>query len=331
MRNRTLSAIVFSLLSLSLALPADARPALRLVRAAPANKAAKDAGSSATEAPLAFTRLGKGPAIVLLHGLGGDRAVWGEEIVRLSPKYTVLAVDLPGHGQSAGPKAAPATPVTPGQAVTLPLVDLQKVAQQVAKLIRSEKLAPAVVVGHSIGGEVAAWLPLVDREAVRGVLLVDTTLAAPPISDSERTRLRADLKREMIPTLRRFFAPITSSATQLDKVVASAQRVSPAVFMGYLDYAMNNELDEKAGEIAVPVHLLAGPLLIANNNDQVKAHLALQQAGLTAIPNLTYDYFPSSKHWLFWDEPERYRDAVDRFLSTVTRPAVSGTKGRPKG
>jgi len=328
MRNRTLSAIMFSLLSLSLALPAAAR---RHEGAAPASKGAKDASSSAKEAPLAFTRLGKGPAIVLLHGLGGDRAVWAEEIVRLSPKYTVVAVDLPGHGQSAAPKAAPVTPAAPGQPAAPPLIDLQKVAQQVARLIRSERLVPAVVVGHSIGGEVAAWLPLVDREAVRGVLLVDSFLAPPPVSESERTRLRADLKRDMIPTLRKFFAPNTSNATQLDKVVASAQRVSPAVFMGYLDYSMNNELDEKAGEIAVPVHLLAGPLLIANNNDPVKARLALQQAGLTAIPNLTYDYFPSSKHWLFWDEPERYRDAVDRFLSAVTRPAVSVTKGRPKG
>ena len=81
-------------------------------------------------------------------------------------------------------------------------------------------------------------------------------------------------------------------------------------------------------ENLVPV----GPVeILLLEADQVKAHLALQQAGLTAIPNLTYDYFPSSKHWLFWDEPERYRDAVDRFLNTVTRPAVSGTKGRPKG
>jgi pimeloyl-ACP methyl ester carboxylesterase len=329
MSNRTLtaSAIVFSLFSLGVALPAAARhrPA-----AAPASPVAKDASSAAKEAPLAFTRLGKGPAVVFLHGLGGDRAVWASEIVRLSPKFTVVAVDLPGHGQSPGPKAAPTTPAVAGQPAA-PLVDLKKVAQQVARLIHSEHLAPAVVVGHSMGGQVAAWLPLVDREAVRGVLMVDSFLTPPTISDSERTRLRADLKRDLISTLRRFYAPLTNGSGQLDKIVASAQRVPPAVFMGYLDYMMDNELDEKAGEITVPVHLLAGPLLIANNNDQVKAHLSLQQAGLTAIPNLTYDYFPSSKHWLFWDEPERFNDAVDRFLNTVTRPAVSVTKGRPKG
>lgn len=336
MRNcsQTTRATLFSFLSLSLAISlsgvAVARQPGKDAAAASGTKSAKaDAKESAAakDAPLSFTRVGKGPAVVLIHGLGGDRAVWAPELLRLADKYTVVAVDLPGHGLSAGPKAAP--PVTPGQPAA-PLIDLQHVAQRVAKLIRDEKLAPAVVVGHSIGGQIAAWVPLVDRDAVRGVLLVDSSLSPPPFSDSERTRLRADLKRDMISTLRRFFAPMTSNATQLDKVVASAQRVAPAVLMGYIDSAMGSELDDKVNNIQVPVHLLAGPMLIADNNDQTKAKLSLQALGVTNIRSFTYDYFPTSKHWLFWDEPERFRDDMDRFLSTVTRPAVSATKSRPK-
>lgn len=326
-------ATLFSFLSFSLAISlttslsgeALARHHGKDAAAAPETKGATAAKESAQakDAPLSFTRLGKGPSVVLLHGLGGDRAVWADEMMRLSAKYTVVAVDLPGHGMSPGPKA----PV--GQS-TAPLIDLQNIAQRVAKLIRDERLAPAVVVGHSIGGQVAAWVPLVDRDAVRGVLLVDSPLAPLQFSESELTRLRADLKRDMISTLRKFFAPMTSSPKQLDKVVASAQRVSSAVFMGYIDSAKSSELDEKVSTIGVPVHLLAGSMLISDNNDQSKARLSLQAAGLTSIPTFTYDYFPTSKHWLFWDEPERFRDDMDRFLSTVTRPAVSATKGRPK-
>lgn len=285
---------------------------------------------------LQYTRVGKGPAVVFLHGLGGDRADWAQEMVRLSPKYTVVAIDLPGHGQSPAPALISAPPAAESgkaapPAAGAPMVDLQKIAIQVAKVIRAEHLAPAVVVGHSLGGQVAAWLPLVDREAVRGVLLVDSFLSPIPMSDSEHARLRADLKREAIATLRRFYAPMTTGTAQLDRVVASAQRVSPAVFMGYVDYAISNEtLDEKVGEITVPVHLLAGPALIANNTNPAKAKLSLQAAGYGGIPALTYDYFPASKHWLFWDEPERFRDAVDRFLAQVTRPAVSATKSRTR-
>lgn len=330
MRNCSLSARAtwFSFLSFSLAIsfsgPVLARHASKASVPAASSKSAP---AAVKEAPLAFTRLGKGPAVVLLHGLGGDRAVWADELMRLSPRYTVVAVDLPGHGQSAAPK--PAAAVTPGQPAP-PLIDLQNVARRVAKLIRDEHLAPAVVVGHSLGGQIAAWVPLVDRDAVRAVLLVDSFIGPLQLSESEHTRLRADLKRDMIPTLRKFYAPITTSATQLDKIVASAQRVSSAVFMGYLDAAMNSELDDKVSGIGVPVHLLAGPLLIPDNNDAAKAKQSLQAVGVTGIPSFSYDYFPSSKHWLFWDEPERFRDAVDRFLNTVSRPAVSETKSRSR-
>ena len=52
---------------------------------------------------IAYTMAGTGPAVLLIHGLGGTRATWRHLISRLARTHTVIAPDLPGHGQSDPP------------------------------------------------------------------------------------------------------------------------------------------------------------------------------------------------------------------------------------
>ena len=49
---------------------------------------------------LAYERLGSGPPLVLLHGVGHRRQAWGAVLDRLTPHRDVILVDLPGHGDS---------------------------------------------------------------------------------------------------------------------------------------------------------------------------------------------------------------------------------------
>src|SRR5438445_594315 len=49
---------------------------------------------------------GRGPAVVLVHGLGGFAASWRHNIPSLAARATVYAVDLPGFGRSGKPSAA---------------------------------------------------------------------------------------------------------------------------------------------------------------------------------------------------------------------------------
>lgn len=51
-------------------------------------------------ARIRYTVMGAGPAVVLLHGLGGFLETWGLNIIPLSNHYKVYALDLPGHGLS---------------------------------------------------------------------------------------------------------------------------------------------------------------------------------------------------------------------------------------
>jgi (E)-2-((N-methylformamido)methylene)succinate hydrolase len=100
---------------------------------------------------------GAGETVVLLHGLGGSAANWAEVVDRLVPGRRVLAVDLPGHGGS--------DPLPRGAV-------LDDYADAVAGAIEGRDGAPALVVGHSFGGQVALRLAVRHPRLVRGLVLV---------------------------------------------------------------------------------------------------------------------------------------------------------------
>lgn len=105
---------------------------------------------------------GGAPKIVFVHGLGGSQSTWQMVLGELAERYRVVAIDLPGHGQSD--KSAPDT------------VDysVSGLAAAVAEALRGLKLTPAIVVGHSLGGAVAMELALARPDAVTGLVLVDS-------------------------------------------------------------------------------------------------------------------------------------------------------------
>src|SRR5512139_1270545 len=76
----------------------------------PAARGATGTGGTAM-VPLAYSRGGNGEPLVLLHPLGSDRRVWEPVLPRLARHFEVIALDLPGFGDSpALPERTEATP-----------------------------------------------------------------------------------------------------------------------------------------------------------------------------------------------------------------------------
>jgi pimeloyl-ACP methyl ester carboxylesterase len=95
--------------------------------------------------PLAFTRSGSGAPLVLLHGLGSSRRAWDPVIPLLARRFDVIAIDLPGFGDSA-PLPAPDEP----QPAAL--------AGAVAGLLDDLGVTAPHLAGNSLGGWVALEL-----------------------------------------------------------------------------------------------------------------------------------------------------------------------------
>ncbi len=106
---------------------------------------------------LAWTELGQGPPLVLLHGLGDSHRTWRRVAPRLAERFRVLMLDLPGHGLSDRPDA----PYT-----------LDWYARMVLGWLDAVGVGTAAVVGHSYGGGVAQWMVLEQRARIERLGLV---------------------------------------------------------------------------------------------------------------------------------------------------------------
>src|ERR1700736_3332620 len=89
---------------------------------------------------LYYLTAGKGPAVILLHGYAETSRMWKPIIPLLAEKFTVIAPDLPGIGDSSIPTSK---------------IDMITSASRIHQLVRSLGIEKARVVGHDIGLMVA--------------------------------------------------------------------------------------------------------------------------------------------------------------------------------
>jgi pimeloyl-ACP methyl ester carboxylesterase len=98
------------------------------------------------------------PPIVFVHGWTCDSHDWVFQLDPFEARHRVIAVDLRGHGRSS----APARDYT-----------AQRYAEDLVVLIEHLELDPVVVIGHSLGGSVAAALAVEHPELVRAMVSVE--------------------------------------------------------------------------------------------------------------------------------------------------------------
>ncbi len=107
----------------------------------------------------AFVHVGKGPALLLIHGIGDCSDTWRAIIPELAKDHTVVAPDLLGHGRSDKPRAD---------------YSVAAYANAMRDLLSVLGVERATVVGHSLGGGVAMQFAYQYPERCERLVLVST-------------------------------------------------------------------------------------------------------------------------------------------------------------
>lgn len=115
---------------------------------------------------LAYTAVGDGPAVILLHGYPFNRSLWTELAESLLDRYRVVIPDLRGFGETESSEN-PAT--------------MNRMAEDIAKLMDHLEIDQAVIGGLSMGGYVALAFCKQYPTRVRALVLADTR----PQADTE--------------------------------------------------------------------------------------------------------------------------------------------------
>jgi pimeloyl-ACP methyl ester carboxylesterase len=119
------------------------------------------AGGPVDGLALHYVRQGRGPTIVLLHGLGGFAESWRKTIDVLARSADVVAVDLPGYGLSAKPRTR---------------YDLEFFIQALHGFLEALGVGQVSPVGHSLGGAVAVAYALTHPARVDRLALVSAVV-----------------------------------------------------------------------------------------------------------------------------------------------------------
>ncbi len=136
--------------------------------------------------PIFYKSTGSGPALVLLHGFLESSTIWKELIPDLKEKYTIICMDLPGHGKSGNLSE---------------IHSMELMAEVLYELLTHLNIATCKLVGHSMGGYVALAFAESYPHAVDTLVLLNST----PLSDSIERKENRDRALRLIQSEKKLF------------------------------------------------------------------------------------------------------------------------------
>ncbi len=236
-----------------------------------------------------------GSAVVFLHGVGSDRAVWREQLADLGDDHRAIALDFRGHGESQIP-AAP--------------IDRAAFAADVEGLLNALDIPHAHLVGLSMGGVIALETYSLYPERVLSLTLADTFAAFPGWEEGMKQRER-DLQLMSMREIAEARIPACLRPDpDPEKLVAAIEQMANKDKRVYAESSAatwSPDYRSLLGRITVPVLILWGEHdTITPRRLSEELHAGIHGSRCIAIPN--------AGHISNLDNPAAFNAAVREFL-----------------
>lgn len=238
-----------------------------------------------------YENVGEGPrALVFVHGWSGSVSGWRVSLQSFPGRH-VIAIDLPGHGQSAAPHVD---------------YTMDYFANGVAAVLRSARVESAVLVGHSMGARVIRQFYRLHREKTLGLIVVDGPLAGftrEEVVESVRPFLEdyRAARGKLVDALTSLKSPELAAEAR-ETMLATPEHVALSALVTQTDGAlwMRDKVD-------VPV--LAILARAAWWKPDIEARFR------EVAPDLEFQMWDGVSHMLVAERPHEFNEAVTRFLS----------------
>jgi pimeloyl-ACP methyl ester carboxylesterase len=243
------------------------------------------------------------PGLVLVHGTRMAGAYWRAQTLALAERFRVVAVDLPGHGRRRG------EPFTHAEAM-----------RTITAAAGSCAGGSAVVLGHSLGGFLAADAAASAPERVRGLVLAGSSADARGLKTVPFrlvVRLVALFSDERLTrwndrALSRLYPPEVMGPQQ--QAGYGFRAIGPAYRSVFGK--------DHAGALA---SAYPGPILLLNGERDRLFRLD-ERRWLARVPRARLAILPGAGHLSSWDTPEAFTAAVRAFLEepAAQQPRAAG-------
>lgn len=251
---------------------------------------------------LTFDAAGEGPAVLLVHGLGGTSNTWLPQVMALRENYTVIAADLAGAGRTGGE-----TPVSIDAHVAslLDLLDRRGVRR-------------AHVIGHSMGSLVAQHLAATYPDRVASLSLIGPIHEPPePARKALRDRAAKARSEGMAIIADAIVAGGTSADTQRHLPAAAAFVRESLMRQSPTGYAFNCEA--LADARAVDPAQIRCPVMLVTGDEDRTAPVAAMEAFASRLADARAHVIAGCGHWATVERARQVNTLLLDFLATVAR------------
>ena len=248
-----------------------------------------------TQGRIHYLEEGRGPILVLLHSNGASAFQYEDVMAAFAPRWRVLAMDMPGHGDSD--RITVHTPI-------------EKYAQAVVALLDALKIERAAVAGDSVGGSICLALARDHARRTQGVVVSETPLRT--AGDWEKTWPRIE-------------ATYSQPTQDLDELKPRFRKATPELLKRW-----NTDRNKAGAWTMVDVmwamrefdHLgalksLKGPTAVMMG---AKGNVVSNRGPYDdAVGKANVAVLPECGHFPMIDDPELFVKEVNRLIDAVAR------------
>jgi 3-oxoadipate enol-lactonase len=252
-----------------------------------------------------YEEKGAGYPVVLLHGLTFDRRMWDHQVEGLARSYRAITVDLRGHGLSASPDME---------------YDLDMMTEDVHQAMRELGIAQAHVVGLSMGGMIGMRLALDHPEAVRSLVLLDTSAEPEPADRAAAYEAMAGALREQGPGIVAdgVMSVLFSSGFLLDQPDKAKREKERLLEVNRVGVSNATSAVTRRKDISDRIHKIKVPTLVIVGEVDAATPLETSQVIQAAIPGSRLEIIPSAGHMTPIEKPEEVSQLIVEFLGSVS-------------
>lgn len=251
---------------------------------------------------MAVDTYGEGPALLLVHGLGGTSNFWAPVVAALAPTMRVIVPDLPCAGRSA----------------LDPAVSFESLARDLLALLDALGIESAHVAGHSMGSIVCQHLAALAPTRVRDLALLGPLAELP---DAARPALEARAAAARQDGM----APIADVVCE--RGLSAETKARRPVTVGFVREMMLRQSAEgyalhclalAVGRRAEPARVTCRVLLISGDDDTT-APPASVAALAASLPDATVEMLAHCGHWTAVEKPAEVQAALQRYYQSAAR------------
>ena len=255
---------------------------------------------------IAFTQIGAGDLVIFIHGIGGNKENWYQNMKVLSKNFNVVALDLRGYGESEdflGP------------------MNFSDVADDIQKLILYLGEKKCHVVGLSMGAQISLYFYEKYPDLTQSLVLCDAPLGFQDFTENEREKFirlrRKPIEDGMDLTTMAINIADTligkkSNKLAYDQLVESMQKLHKETYLKAIDTFVKSDHYNIFPKLDIPVLVLVGEL-----DNLTPVSMAKEIS--SKIDGSIFKIIPNAGHLSNIENPTEFNIAVLHFLSQIEK------------